>query len=569
MTHGADNNLWASALVEECVRLGVRHVCVCPGARSAPLAIAFARHARIRLRVCHDERAGAFWALGMAKGASEVVAFVCTSGTAVANVLPALVEASQDEVPLLVLSADRPRELLRTGANQTIAQAGIFGEFVRARADLAADVSTVLGALRTLDGLVESARALRGPVHLNCQFREPLWDERAAPASAEVSAWLEGGRPLVQAALAQPGISEDEVRELAGVFGRPGVFLAGHLGDPIAAELLRELALRTGWPVVADVGSEARSWQGEAPVVLAGVDPLLAVGDIAACFHNRTVIHLGGRFVSKRLDALARGRTNPDWWWFAGDWCEPQSPGCHAAHVVRAPLRPLLERLIAGLAPRAAEPGILECAARHARQWMGNACGEGAVVRAALSALPPGASLFLGNSMPVRYADALIARLPPRVGLNRGASGIDGQIASAVGFAEGTAAPTLAVLGDVTALHDAGSLLLARSCEVPLVLLVLNNDGGGIFSHLPIAEQRDVFETVFGTPHGVSLAEVARGFGLSAWVAADPGETTALVAQGLAGGVRLVEFCSSRASNALKFLDYVDSLRAAWRAPQV
>ncbi len=507
------NLAWTTLAAEECFRLGVRHAVVSPGSRSAPLAVAFARHGGIAVHVAHDERGGAFMALGVGKSTGVPAVHVMTSGTAVANTLPAVVEARLTRTPLLVFAADRPPELRDCGANQAIPQASLLAGAARWSVDVPAPsidapaefvLSTVDEAFARASG---HAGAQGGAVHLNWQFREPLAPE-PAPWDAgwlwSVSRWLEDGarRPWRETVPPVPAVLEVEAP----------LVVAGAMPASARASLV-------GWKgtVLADVTSSL------AGIGTAGADLVLraafeddGIPALVAALRADAILAVGDAVVSKRLGA-----------WIARQHCAVTTigagdPRIDAAHRARTAYAGPV-RLVAGkgLRPHRGWERALSVATRAAVRAVG---AEGALCEptaiadtTAACARHAEGTLFYGSSMPVRDAD-LLAIHPPNgweAAANRGASGIDGLVASAAGHAVASGTPVVAFIGDVSALHDLPSLGLLREVRSPLVLVVLNNDGGGIFRYLPIARHDDVFERLFTTPHGLAIAPIARAFGLA------------------------------------------------------
>jgi isochorismate synthase/2-succinyl-5-enolpyruvyl-6-hydroxy-3-cyclohexene-1-carboxylate synthase/2-succinyl-6-hydroxy-2,4-cyclohexadiene-1-carboxylate synthase/O-succinylbenzoate synthase len=561
------NAAWATLLVEEAVRCGVRLFCIAPGSRSTPLALAAARHPRAGAVVCLDERSLCFHALGASK-AGRLAAVITSSGTAVANLLPAAVETAEAEVPLLLLTADRPPELRGSGANQTIDQVGIFGTFTRWAAEVPPPDAQggAPGAARQLLTTVDLAlhRALgppAGPVHLNCAFREPLAPSLAPwsrDALAGLERWHAGGAPLTlytNASASASGADAAAAAPLAALVARArrGVIVAGHLPEPADALAVAQLAARLGWPLVADVASGLRV--RAAPAAPPGGGALLPHFDLALMERGAwdtlapdCVLQFGARLTSKRLQAFlewaALERGAP--WAFVARHPWRHDPG-HAitlrmqaapaalAAALMAPSAPLQPPgAAASQAAYAARLGTLDARLRRAvDEHLEDAEGltEMAVSRLLSRTLPEGHALFLGNSMPVRdmdmYADVAPGRdAPGRDGLgggvgvgaavacNRGASGIDGVVSTASGFAAGLGRPTTLLIGDVSFAHDANGMLLLRERpgQPPLTVVVVNNGGGAIFNFLPVAATLDgsEFGRLFSMPPDVRLAELCR-----------------------------------------------------------
>lgn len=523
----------ARTLVEALARQGVREACVAPGSRSTPLVLALADQRAVRTRVVLDERSAAFFALGVGKASGRPAAVVTTSGTATANLHPAVLEAHRSGTPLLALTADRPHGLRGTDANQTADQVGLYGGAVRLFHDVAPTgaAGTEDGYLRGLAARAVSAATGRpsGPVHLNLPFAKPLQPPAdaagggrpAGSGSSDRDAAAGDAAPTVEAPPVRPRPGEGTLTRLSGRIsgsGR-GLLVAGpdpepdRLG-PAALGLARE----TGWPLAADPLSGARFREGAADAQ-GSYDLFLRSEEVRERLRPDWVLRLGGRPTSRRLREWIRGLEGtrstvvhdlPSW----------PDPGGGADQVLRADpasaARALAGRLSGVEAGRPS--GWLadwrraeEAALGAAREALDGPLQEGTVLEAAARAVPGGGLLFVGSSMPVRELDAFGAprEAPLRVVGNRGVSGIDGSTSTALGAAAVHDGPAVAVVGDLALLHDVNGLLTAAREEIPLVIVVLQNDGGGIFHHLPIREHEPHFTPYFATPHGVDPARAA------------------------------------------------------------
>ncbi len=524
------NLLWATLIVEELVRTGVELFCVAPGSRSTPLVAALAANERARSLIHFDERGTAFAALGCARATGRPAAWITTSGTAVANGLPAVVEAATDGVPIILLTADRPPELRQTGANQTIDQPDIFGDYVRWRFDLPAPDAGVDPAmvLTTVDQAVYRARrAPSGPVHLNLMFREPFIPE---PGDREVGQsaperWSRGGEPYTRYAATRPAVDLDEVEllweELQPV--ERGLVVAGRLPSRKQGEAVLRLAESLGWPLLPDVGSQVRLGARSENLVPYH-DALLASEPFKASHVPQAVLHLGGRAVSKRLEQFLAG-SRPDPYVVVRENPFRLDPGHRVTHSVEAEVLDLCAALTKVAERRPPVP-----AAPWTASWRGASekvdrrldlssaqtkeLNEPLVARLISRHIPGEHSLCVASSMPIRDLDTYAAEdgAPVPVAANRGASGIDGTVATAAGFVRASGRPVTLLIGDLALLHDLNSLAMLR--DLPVVVVVLNNDGGAIFSFLPVARHREFFEPYFGTPQGLSFEHAAAMFGL-------------------------------------------------------
>jgi 2-succinyl-5-enolpyruvyl-6-hydroxy-3-cyclohexene-1-carboxylate synthase len=520
------NRLWAYLIVEELLRCGIDFFCVAPGSRSTPLVAALAANEKARSLIHFDERGTAFAVLGYARATGRPAAWITTSGTAVANGLPAVVEAATDGVPMVLLTADRPPELRHTGANQTIDQPDIFGDYVRWRFDLPApdpDIDPAM-VLTTVDqAAYRASRTPQGPVHLNLMFREPFLsgpedeDIPSGPAS-----WVQGDEPYTRYAATKPAVDEMEIYRLWETL-RPvkhGLVVAGRLASRKQGEAVLRLAGTLGWPLLPDLGSQVRLGSEG---IAAHYDALVAGDSFAGSHVPEAVVHVGGRSLSKRLEQfLASSR--PDPYVVVRENPFRLDPAHRVTHSVEANVLDFCTALVwaATEAPPAMNPlwtaGWLEASEEVARHLEGIFSGEPnepLVARLLSRNVPPDHGLVVASSMPVRDLDtyATTDGAPVPVAANRGASGIDGTVATAAGFARGLGRPVTLLIGDLALLHDLNSLAMLR--DVHVIVVVLNNDGGGIFSFLPIARHEEFFEPYFGTPQGVGFEPAAKMFGLA------------------------------------------------------
>jgi 2-succinyl-5-enolpyruvyl-6-hydroxy-3-cyclohexene-1-carboxylate synthase len=519
------NRLWANLIVEELVRCGVDFFCVAPGSRSTPLVAALAANERARSLVHFDERGTAFAALGYARATGRPAAWITTSGTAVANGLPAIVEASTDGVPMILLTADRPPELRQTGANQTIDQPDIFGEFVRWRFDLPAPDPTIDPAmvLTTVDQAAYRARrSPQGPVHLNLMFREPFLPEGDGEIAGP-SPWAEGYEPYTRYAATKPAVDETEIQALWQTLrpAKRGLVVAGRLASRKQGEAVLRLAEVLGWPLLPDIGSQVRLG-ADSENVAAHYDALLASEAFADAHAPEAVVHIGGRALSKRLEQFL-GRSEPDPYVVVRENPFRLDPAHRVTHSIEADVPDFCAAMVrVALEDPPDERDSWTAGWRGASEKVGHSLdgisttelNEPFVARSVSRDVPQDHGLVVASSMPVRDLDTYAASggAPVPVAANRGASGIDGTVATAAGFARGLGSPATLLIGDLALLYDLNSLALLR--DVPVVVVVINNDGGGIFSFLPVASRKEFFEPYFGTPQGVGFGPAAGMFGL-------------------------------------------------------
>ncbi len=497
---------------------GLEQVVVSPGARNAPVLMALAAQPGVELFSVLDERGAGFFALGLARASAKPVGLLCTSGSAGAHYLPALIEASSSALPLIVLTADRPPELRGSGAWQTIEQRGLFGgqcrlseELVMPRRGLPSAYPGQLAA-RLLDAAL---CAPAGPVHLNLPCEEPLLPEAAVPSLSRACA------PRRNALRPARRLEEWQLDQLAArLHGQAkGVVVAGGFASPrpAFARLAEALAGRLGWPLLAEAGSGLRA------------------GPQAACLHYDALLR-DGVFASEhpRL-ALRFGQTpssKPLLHWLAGcpaSLCvDPQGllhcPDLQCEQLVVSEPEPLIESLLERLPrPPQARPWLerWQRAEAHAVETLAtfgrDRLWEGEVARSLLESLPAGSGLHVANSMPIRDLNGFAGRVAQTVTIftQRGVNGIDGTVSSAVGESLHQGGPFALLCGDLAFLHDAAGLLIARQTRARLSIVVLNNGGGGIFGFLPMAEH-SLFERHFLTPQQVDLGALCAAYGV-AW----------------------------------------------------
>ena len=536
-----DTYLLLRAFCDELVRCGMEHACTSPGSRCTPIVLSLARNPRIRSWSHLDERCAGFFALGAAKASARPVAVTCTSGTAAANLAPAVIEARWARVPLIVLTADRPPELRDVGAGQTIDQLKLYGDSVKWFFEVGVHDATP-GRLRWVRTLAcrtyaTAAADPAGPVHLNFPLREPLVPDDPLP---EDDTGRAGGHPYVVVEPSRvPAAAEGPGPHPSGRM----VIVAG-AGTPEPARVAA-FAEQTGIPLLADPLSGART----GPAAIAHYDLLLRESELADSLRPQFVFRLGDVPTSKPLRAWLAGLTGAAQIAFDPDstWQDPDS-------VVGMRLRSSLPQ------PEdlSVEAGWLDTwraadreAARAIDHTLGDALSEPLVARALGDWLGPDVTLFIASSMPIRDAESFLpARAdPPRALANRGANGIDGTVSSAFGVAA-TGARTVLLIGDVALAHDIGGLLATTRLRLPLTIVLLNNDGGGIFHFLPVATQRDAFEEHVATPHGLDFERVAELYGCGYELPRDVEGMRDAIEQSLgSNGATIIEVRTNREEN--------------------
>jgi 2-succinyl-5-enolpyruvyl-6-hydroxy-3-cyclohexene-1-carboxylate synthase len=553
------NSLWGSVVAETLVRMGVTRAVVSPGSRSTPLAFAFARHPEVEALAVLDERSAAFLALGMAKRDMRPVVLLCTSGTAGANYYPAVIEAHESGVPLVVITADRPPEMRACASGQTIDQDRLYGGYVRLYHELAVPEASLplLRYLRqTVAHAVErSLGPLAGPVHLNAPFRDPLApvdDGGVAEAFAASVKWEEFfahlSAPLPVSMVSEVPLFSHSVH---------GIIVAGpaNPADPAAyAAAVGEISKRLGWPVLADGLSPARAHAGAVPHLVTRYDAILRSPGASESLRPEFVLCLGEWPTGKVLRA----------------WLE--SSGAPVLFVTERPdnrdaLHGSTRRVVAPLGVLAAALPAADAPNGYERLWAGMETRARAALDALLSPeealvepkaawlmakhLPAGSSLFAANSMPVRDMEFVWPANDRaiRVFFNRGANGIDGTLSTALGVAH-NGAPAALLTGDLALLHDSNGFLLAPSFKGSLTIVLINNHGGGIFEHLPVAQFGQIFEEFFATPQEVDFARLCSAHGVTHAHVEDWGHFEHLLSASAPAGIRVLEIRTDRKRDA-------------------
>lgn len=577
--------VYIGAFVDELQRAGVRNVVICPGSRSTPLALAFAAQTGIHTWIQVDERSAAYFGLGMAKRLRQPVALLCTSGTAAANFMPAIVEAKLTHVPLLVLTADRPHELRDNGAPQSIDQNRLYGTYVKWFVEVALPEATdaALRYIRTIAvRAVASAQAIpAGPVHLNFPLREPLTPEpvpgQPLPPVAQRDRVAWQGRaddvPYVEVREALPGVpGAPTIRYLLDTVhrARNGLIVVGPNDDPSLVEPLLMLARHLGYPVLADPLSQLRCGDHDQTMILSSYDAFLRIDSFIDSAQPDLILRFGAMPTSKPLILyLKRYASCPQVVIDGhGGWEEPTQL---ASELLHANPTALCQRLLDALTQQNKSEEIPPF---MPREWLAtwqradkvsqqtiqssiqdfNELFEGRVFIELAGLLPGGATLYTGNSMPVRDLDTFFwcSEHHIRIMGNRGANGIDGVISSALGASAGAGQnePTVLVLGDLSFFHDLNGLLAARLYQLNLTIILINNDGGGIFSFLPQAAYPEHFDQLFGTPTGLDFRLAVQMYGGQFQKVEDWDQFRKAVKRGLhSGGLHVIEVPTQRTSN--------------------
>lgn len=507
MSVSSFNRRWAEVILEALTRHGVRHVCIAPGSRSTPLTLAAAENSAFIHHTHFDERGLGHLALGLAKVSKQPVAVIVTSGTAVANLYPALIEAGLTGEKLILLTADRPPELIDCGANQAIRQPGMFASHPAQTLSLPRPAQDIPARwlVSTLDNALGSLHA--GAAHINCPFAEPLYgelDDTGLEWQRALGEWWRSDKPWLREAT---HLTSEKQRDWFFWRQKRGAIVAGRM-DAAEGRLVAEWAKTLGWPLIGDVLSQTGQPLPCADLWLGNAD---AVTELAQA---QIVIQLGSSLTGKRL-LQWQATCEPEEYWLVDNLPGKLDPAHHRG-------RRLVSGIADWLAQHPAEKRQPWCTQIPRLAWQAwqaveakrDTFGEAQLAHRLAAWLPEQGQLFLGNSLVVRLVDAL-GQLPAGypVYSNRGASGIDGLLSTAAGVSRGSARPTLAVVGDLSALYDLNALALLRQVSAPFVLIVVNNNGGQIFSLLPTPQSER--ERFYLMPQNVHFDHAAAMFGLN------------------------------------------------------
>jgi 2-succinyl-5-enolpyruvyl-6-hydroxy-3-cyclohexene-1-carboxylate synthase len=560
------------AFAEQLVAAGIREAVVCPGSRSTPLALALRTAPGLRVRVLIDERAAGFFALGMARTSRRPVVLLATSGTAAVEFAPAVVEAQLSRVPLVVLTADRPAELRDRGAPQTIDQTHLYGRTTKWFTELppldGTDATLAHWRWVAARAVAMAAEGPAGPVQVNAPFREPLLPDGPLAGGDDAPA-----RPFADVVRGRRVLDDDALdrlaTRLAGV--ERGVIVAGPDDDPRLPPALAELAAVTGFPVIADPLSGLRTGPHDRSMVLTRGDQLVRPGPWIEAHSPDLVLRTGAMPTSRPLVSLLE-RTRPELVVLDGDagWREAalvpatfvHADATTTAHALAARLTDSPRRRPANPAWTADWLEAERAATEAMADWLValDEPFEGAPWPLLAAALPDGAVLWAASSMPVRDMDAWLPSTDRAIAVrsNRGANGIDGVVSTALGSAAVADGPVALVVGDIAFLHDLNALVAARFHGLSATIVLVNNDGGGIFSFLPQAQPAaavpgsglpDHYEELFGTPHGIDVGPIVMALGGEHRVVAHADLGAAIRDSVCRHGVRVLELRTDRARN--------------------
>ncbi len=524
------NFLWTDLIVNELIRNGINQFFISPGSRSTPLTIAIAHNKGAKSILHFDERGAGFAALGYGQATGKPAVLVCTSGTASANYFPAVIESSMSRIPMIILTADRPPELRDTGANQTIDQVKMYGNYVRWFKDIACPSIDIMPEyiLTTIDQAVYQSKGnLPGAVHLNCMFREPLAPEEKQSDFKSylsgLSGWAVNDEPYTKY---EKPVLFPEPSELEALFNKiknnnKGIILCGKLNSKKERDAVIKISESFCYPVFADITSGLKSDKS----------PNLINHDVL--FDNEydgfdlkpgLVIHFGGVMTSKKLNQWLI-EIKPDSYIHIDNHPFRQDPSHMVTERFHCDIDFFCDELLHDLDGDGVDikwfcqfQDKYELTKKKINFKFENESqlSESMITHLVSNHIDSDSSLFIGNSLAIRMMDKYMDPESPVVpiGFNRGASGIDGGIATTMGWSTGLCKPATLLIGDLSFLHDLNSLALLKESDYPVTIVVLNNNGGGIFKHLPISKQKDVFEKYWITPHGMTFEKIAVQFGV-------------------------------------------------------
>lgn len=556
------NIFWAKTFVDELARCGLEAVCIAPGSRSTPLVIAFAENPHIKVYSHIDERCAAFFALGMALATDKPVAILCSSGTATANFHPAIIEARYANVPLLVLTADRSHEMRDSGANQTIDQVKMFGTHVLWAYDVALpEANPPAVAVRNLRTLADRAYAKangvmgleKGPVHLNFPFRKPLEPTHVETDDTTIESF-ERESPFTKIIPALRELGYSDTGELAEIIKNSprGLMICGQRPSYFADFLLElsHFQEATGYPIFADTLSNWRTGHGTS-----GVQPISTydtfLGGEVPFEDPDLIIHFGAMPASASLEAYLN-RIRPRYRILispTGAWTDSNH---RLTHIIQADpmwacyeLNKVIKEKVVDVEWAAKIAAVDNATEQALRELLQQELFDGSAVHTVVEALPKRTEMpiFLASSLSVRHAEQYVLPKTDYIAFyaNRGASGIDGTISSALGVAAMSGEPAVLITGDLAFYHDMNGLLAVKRCGIDSIVIVLiNNDGGGIFQRLPIRDFDPPFTDLFLTPHGLDFEPAVRMYGLAYHRAESLDELRDLVKQAVGSNVPTV-----------------------------
>lgn len=545
---------YLAAFIEELVGNGVDEVVISPGSRSTPLALLFTHHPEVKTYINVDERSAAFFALGVAKAKKKPVAILCTSGTAAANYYPAIIEARYAKVPLLVLTADRPHELREVGAPQAIDQLDLYGKHVKWTVDMALPENSpsMLEYARSSAsrGIGLSLGEPKGPVHFNFPFREPLIPDLknvSYSTDSKAKRVLHGERSL------SPAVAQ----ELQGILRNKerGLIICGPGLNSDSIDYIVEFSEQFGFPIAADPLSQMRSGSHSKAQIIDTYDTFLKIDGVKESLHPEIVIRFGAMPVSKPLMLFLKSLSEIPYWIVSPgeEWQDPISKGTEYIYCD--------EGLFC-------QSMIIEPSREGSYDWINHwknvnhstkelllkghhSWDEGMAVSDLIQHLPEKSNVFVSNSMPIRDIDTFFFSNDRSIGIyaNRGANGIDGVVSTALGMSTCSDSMYL-LIGDLAFFHDLNGLLVGKKYKLNLTIVVLNNNGGGIFSYLPQASEGDYFEELFGTPMDLDFSHAAKLYEAGYFrVESEEEFANAVTEAQLRNGLKIIEVMTNREEN--------------------
>lgn len=556
MNHTEKLTRYTANFVDELVKSGMTDVVISPGSRSTPLAMTITEHPELSQWVIIDERSAAFFALGMAKKKKRPVAIVCTSGTAAANYFPAIVEAHYSRVPLVVLTSDRPHELRDVGAPQSIGQLKLYGDYVKWFHEMALPEAgdSMLHYVRS-----KASRAVNtanegnaGPVHLNFPFREPL-----VPDFSLENLWGQQVDHAYYPTLTGPRtLRETQINQLVDQLTpyEKGLIVCGPQTDSNFAKAVVQFATAWGLPILADPLSQLRTGKHDKDVVIEGYDAILRNETIRQHLEPDYIIRFGAMPVSKPYLFYVKEHGDVPQFIVEQEAGYREPAGNRSEFIYADPIE-----LCTKLAAKKNTSGE-----RWLRTWQSmnetaksyllkqdDNLTEGSAVRVLAETIPESGNIYVGNSMAVRDLDTFFATTskPVNIMANRGANGIDGMVSSGLGAAT-SGEPTVLLLGDLSFFHDSNGLLAAKQYHINITILLINNDGGGIFSFLPQKNDEQHFEALFGTPMNVDFRHIIEMYGGTYVYASTCNELNGALEEGYQhDGLSVIEVKTDRTEN--------------------
>ena len=523
------NRIWSSLIIDEFIKNGITQFYLSPGMRNAPLIAAMIHlqkfHKELEIILCMDERGASYRALGYSKATGKPSVLVCTSGTALANYTPAVIEAKKSGLPLIILSADRPPELTFCDDNQTIDQTKFFGDFIQGEMSLGAPTTLIspLAMTSSLSNLIhKSLYPQKGPVHFNCAFREPLADtHEPTPTQYLKLAQIQIGRSTPSTRYVNLETRPDKIAiaEIAQILkdSKSGLLVIGSLAPHESTALVEEFAKILNWPTYFDVSSSLKYAFNLSDNTIPTFDHPEVQAELIKN-PPETVFHIGGRLTSKHYYSFLKKVPQINLITLNLNM-EKEDPSHHTKIRLNAHINSTLESIMGhfnGLAlPKKTLPLNFEVSSKNKIKYIDEGpLSYPSISKTIIDYINDYSLLYIGNSTVVRTFDAYFSYTNKKhlvVATNRGVSGIEGFIASACGFIDGSKKEVYLILGDVSFIHDLNSLYFLKDIKIPLKIILVNNDGGGIFTLLPIHKEKSVLNYI-SSPHGQKFKNIAASF---------------------------------------------------------